>query len=193
VDKTTLVRSDLETRGQIQAALSRAKIPVTLIEVDYIPHLDEWQIFVGTPLYDTKGPAVAVSRVIKALQDMGIYKEFPIRRVFVKSPHDPSIQALEAEVRQTTEGAIHVLALHSDSGDRDGPYSVIFSPFTGPGGAVPSRRFAHSDQLRTFLEEEIGVPRSRVDDAMSEIRQKGSSSIFHVQLTRREAKRLGLA
>jgi hypothetical protein len=190
MDKATLVRGDLEARGRMLSALSLARVPVSLVEVEYIPQLDEWQIFVGTSLYDSKGPAEANSRVIKALQQMGVYKEFPIRRVFVKSPSDPIIQALEAEVKQTSEGAIHVLALHPH---QDGPYSVIFAPFTGPGGAVPSRRFAHSDELRTFLEEEIGVPRSGVDDALSEIRHKGSASIFHVELTRREAKRLGLA
>jgi hypothetical protein len=32
-----------------------------------------------------------------------------------------------------------------------------------------------------------------VDNALFEIRQRKSASIFHVQLTRREAKRLGLA
>ena len=190
MDKATLVRSDLETRGQIQSALSLAHIPVTLVEVDYIPQLDEWQIFVATPLYDSKGPAEANTRVIRALQSLGIYKNVPIRRVFVKSPSDPSIKALEAEVKVRTEGAIHILAIHPDHGEQ---YSVIFAPFSGPGGAVPSRRFNSRDQLRRFLEGEIGISRSSVDEALNEIRQKASTSIFHVQLTRREAKRLGLA
>jgi len=190
VDKTALVKADVITRGQIQMALSQAKVPVTLIEVDYVPQLDEWQIFVGTPLYDTKGPATAVSRVIKALQDLGVYKEFPIRRVFVKSPEDPVITALAAEVKAQSEGAIDVFAIKSSHAEH---YSVIFAPFAGPGGAVPSRSFTHADQLRTFLEDEIGIPRSAVDDALFEIRHRGSASIPHVQLTRREAKHLGLA
>jgi hypothetical protein len=190
VDKTALVRSDLETRGQIQTALSLAKVPVTLVEVDYIPQLEEWQIFVGTSLYDTKGPAAAVSRVIKALQDLGIYKEFPIRRVFVKSPNDPLIKALEAEVKAQTEGAIEIFAIQSTHGER---YSVIFAPFIGPGGAVPSRRFNGLDELKLFLEDAVGIRRSSVEEALREITHKGSASIFPVQLTRREAKRLGLA
>ncbi|HEV3513684.1 MAG TPA: hypothetical protein VGS05_18385 [Candidatus Sulfotelmatobacter sp.] len=160
-----------------------------MVEVDYIPQLDEWQIFVGTPLYDTKGPAEANSRVIKALQSLGIYRDIPIRRVFVKSPNDPTIKALEAEVKGSTEGAIHVVAIGPG---HDGPYSVIFAPFTGPGGAVPARRFDTLDQLSRFLEDEIGVSRSAVEDAVSEIRQKGAASVFHVQLTRREVRRLRL-
>ncbi len=190
MDKTTLVRSDLETRGRIQNALSVAQIPVSLVEVDYIPQLGEWQIFVGTPLYDTKGPAEANARVIKALQTLGIYKDVPIRRVFVKSPSDPSIRALEAEVKGQTEGAIHILAIQGNHAE---PYSVIFAPFSGPGGTVPSRRFDSPDQLRAFLEDAVGIPPSSVEEALAEIGHKGSASILHVQLTRREAKRLGLA
>lgn len=176
--------------GQIQGALSLARVPVSLVEVDYLPQLEEWQIFVATPLYDTKGPAEASSRVIKALQTRGIYKDVPIRRVFIKSPTDPVVKALESEVKLRTEGAIHILALHAD---RQAPYSVIFSPFSGPGGAVPSRRFNNTQQLRQFLEDEVSISRSSVEEALLEVRHKGSASIFHVQLTRREAKRLGLA
>ena len=190
MDKTTLVRSDLETRGQVQNALSLAHVPVSLVEVDYIPQLGEWQIFVATPLYDSKGPAEANSRVIKALQDLDIYKDVPIRRLFVKSPNDPSIKALEDEVRVRDEGAIHILSIHVD---RKEQYSVIFAPFAGRGGAVPSRRFANENQLQSFLQDQVGISRSAVEDALREVQHKGSASIFHVQLTRGAAKRLGLA
>ncbi len=37
-------------------ALSRRKIPVTLFDWTYIPQLEEWQIVVATPWYDSKGP-----------------------------------------------------------------------------------------------------------------------------------------
>ena len=191
MDKTTLVRSDLETRGRIQNALSLAGIPVSLVEADYIPQLDEWQIFVATSLYDSKGPREANSRVFKAFQNAGIYQDLPIRRVFVKSPSDPSVKNLEAEVKIRTEGAIHILAYTRLNHEQE--YSVIFAPFAGPGGAVPSRRFDDHHQLRAFLEDDVRISRSSVDEAFVEIKNKGSASIFHVQLTRREAKRLGLA
>jgi hypothetical protein len=191
VDKTTLVRSDLDTEGRVLNALSLAKVPATLVDLDYVPQLDEWQLVIATPLYDEKGPREAYSRVIKALQDVGIYEAVPIRRVFLKSPTDPSVKALEAEVKVKTEGAIHILEFarsnHTDQ------YSVIFAPFSGPGGAVPSRRFDGRSQLRTFLEDELGISHSSVDEAFGELQRKGSASIFNVQLTRREAKRFGLA
>jgi hypothetical protein len=190
VDKTAVVRSDLETRGLIQNALSLAAIPVTLVDVDYIPQLGEWQIFVATPLYDSKGPKEANRRVIKAFQDVGVYQGVPIRRVFVKSPNDSTVKELEAAVKEKREGAIHILESSRSKSER---YSVIFAPFAGPGGAVPSRRFDSLENLRAFLEEEIGVSRSSVDEAFSDIRREHSASIFNVHLTRREAKKLFLA
>lgn len=191
MDKTTLVRNDLDARGQIQNALSIAGIPVSLVQVDYVPQLDEWQVFVATPLYDTKGPQEANSRVIRALQDAGVYRGIPIRRLFVKSPTDPFVKALEEEIKGMSEGAIHILAYKR--GTRQEQYSVIFAPFSGPGGSVPSRRFNGPEQLRGFLEDEIGISRSSVDEAFTQLRREGSASIFNVQLTRREARKFALA
>ena len=189
MDKTTLVKSDLDTQGRVLNALSQAKIPASLVDLEFVPYLDEWQLVIATRLYDDKGPQEAYSRVIKALQAVGIYEEIPIRRVSLKSPSDPSVRALEAELKIKTEGAIHIFGLGAQT-DR---YSVIFAPFTGPGGAVPSRRFDGVNPLRTFLEDEVGISRSSVDEAVDELEHKGSASIFYVQLTRREAKKLGLA
>lgn len=191
MDKATLVRSDLEMSGRVQNALSVAGIPITLVDLDYVPQLDELQLFIATPLYDEKGPREAYSRVIKALQDVGIYEDVPIRRIFAKSPTDPSVKTLEAEVKVKTEGAIHILAFTRTN--RTNQYSVIFAPFSGPGGAVPSRKFDGHLQLREFLEDEINISHSSVDEAFDELQRKGSASIFHVQFTRREAKKLHLA
>src|ERR1051326_1196978 len=105
MDKTTLVRSDLDTQGRVLNALSQARIPASLAD------LDEWQLVIATRLFDDKGPQEAYSRVIKALQAVGIYEEIPIRRVSLKSPSDPSVRALEAELKIKTEGAIHIFAL----------------------------------------------------------------------------------
>jgi hypothetical protein len=192
MDKTTVVRSDLDTQGRVLNALSQAKIPASLVDLDYVPQLDEWQLVIATRLYDNKGPQEAYSRVIKALQAVGIYEEIPIRRVFLKSPSDPSVKALEAEVKLKTEGEIYIFVDTLYASADQHSYSVIFAPFSGPGGAIPSRRFDGLNLLQTFLEDEVGISRSSVDDALDELKRKGSAS-FHVQLTRREAKKLGLA
>ena len=106
MDQEVLVRSDIEIRGRILDALNRTGIPVTLCEWQYVPQLGEWQLIVATPWYDGRGPRVTYDRIIKALQQMGVYEDVPLRRVFLKSPSDPIVKQLEIEVKNKTEGVI---------------------------------------------------------------------------------------
>lgn len=191
MDKATLVKSDLDIGGRVLVALSKAKIPVTLCDWNFVPELDEWQLIIATPWYDTRGPREANAKVIAALQQAGIYSDVPIRRLFVRSPQDTLVKSLEREVKAQTEGTIHIVATTTPN---QGPqYSLIFAPFTGPGGALPSKTFFGQEGLRDFLENRLYVSQSEVDQALNELNRKSSASIFHVRLTKREAKNLGLA
>ena len=67
MDKAALVKSDLEAEGRVIEALSRARIPITLVDWNYVPQLDEWQLVVATPWYDSKGPREANRLIINAL------------------------------------------------------------------------------------------------------------------------------
>jgi hypothetical protein len=191
VDKATLVRSDLDIGGQVLVALSRAKIPVTLCDWNYVPELDEWQLIIATPWYDKRGPHEANAKIISVLQDAGIYADVPIRRLFVRSPQDPLVKALEREVKTQTEGTIHIVA--STRQNHSVQYSLVFAPFTGLGGAMPAKHISGPEQLREFLEEYLHIGKSDVDEALTELNRKPSTSIFHVRLTKREARNLGLA
>lgn len=190
MDKAALVGEDRETERLVLGVLTRAKIPVTLFDWDYVGELDEWQLVIATPWYDSKGPREAYSRIIKALEDAGVYRDVPISRVFVKSPEDPLVKALEREVKERREGAIHILG---DKGPHKKQYTVIFAPFTGRGGFVPARHLSGLEELREFLDRRLHIQRSSVEEALAQLARKGSASIFNVQLTSREAKRLGLA
>jgi hypothetical protein len=190
VDKATLVRSDLEIEGRVLTALSLAKIPVTLCELNFVEQLSEWQLVIATPWYDSKGPREAYSRVFQALQQAGVYEDVPTRRLFLKSPNDPLVKVLERDVKQKTEGAIHVRG--DKRSNQEIRYAVIFAPYAGPGGAVPARQFSDAARLRSFLEGDLFISRSTVDEAMSELRRRGSASIFNVQLTRTDLKKLDL-
>jgi hypothetical protein len=189
MDKTALVRSDLEIEGRVLAALSKAKIPVTLCDLNYVEPLQEWQLVIATPWYDSRGPRKSYDRVFQALQDAGIYKDVPIRRLSVTSPADPLVKALERDVKLRT-GTIHIVRSNKAQGYS---YAVTFAPFTGPGGVVPARRFAGSDDLRSFLEDDLYISPSSIDEALLELERKGSASIFNVQLTRKELRKLSLA
>jgi len=192
MDKATLVTRDHQILGRVLEALSRAKIPVTLVDWNYDAEIEEWQLVIGTSLYDSKGPLKTYSRIIEALQQAGIYEEVPMLRVSVLSPDARVVKALAQEVKDQTEGNIHILAHHGKpSHEKD--YSVIFAPFAGTGGAIPAKHITGLAELRKFLEERLHIRKTSVEEALLELARKGDTSIFNVQLTKRERKRLGLA
>ena len=186
MDPKVLVKGDLETEGLVLHALQRTGIPVTLVDWNFVPQLDEWQLIVATPWYDSKGPHSAYSAIVSALQRIGAYEQVPVRRLFVRSPSDPIVLELEREARTRAESSIHI-ARH---GSR---FSVIFAPYTGNGGAVPARVLNTEDELRDFLANLVHLSRRNTEDAIAELSLRSTVSIPNVQLTYRRAKKLGLA
>ena len=191
MDKTTLVRTDEELEGRIMEALSRIKMPITLLRWTFAPEVDEWRLIIATPWYDQKGPLATIRAAFDAFQEAGIYEDIPIRRVFFKSPNDSVVRTLEQESSEESEGTLHLLR---QGGAHDpGEYSVVFAPFVGPGGAVPARRFSRIDELRHILVRTLRIRPRAVDEALEELAQRGSVSIRPVSLKARELKKAGLA
>lgn len=190
MDKATLVRKDVEVEGLVTGALSRQGVPINLVDWQYVPQLDEWQLVIATPLYDKYGPRNANAAVVTALQRERVYTEIPMRRIFVKSPQDPSVRALEKEARTLTEGTMHIVNFGTAT---SGDYSVTYTPYAGRGGPIPGRRFRTLEDLRPFLEDELFIRPSTVEEAFSELQRIRSTSISNVSLTLRQAKKLGLA
>ena len=193
MDKAALVTKDLEVEGLLIAALKHARIPVTAVDWSWVPQIGEWQLIVVTPLYDSKGPRESYSRINKALSLDPVYESIPIptRRLFVKSPEDPLVQGLIRELKLTTEGTIHIVSHSSHNGHVQ--YSTVFAPYLGDGGAIPSTRIKNEADLRSFLEDRVGISPYDVDQALTQLGQKGNASIFNVQLNLRRAKKLNLA
>ena len=191
MDKATLVANDVEAEGLVIAALSRAHIPVTAVEWNWVPELHEWQLVVVSSLHDTKGPREAYARIIEALSHAGVYQNIPIRKLFVKSPDDPFAQELVRELKLTTQGTIHVI--RNTPGVNSPQYSVVFAPYLGDGGAIPSVRLHDDEELRSFLEKRLGISSYEVTQALNQLAQKGNASIFNVQLNLRKARKLNLA
>jgi hypothetical protein len=187
MDKATLVKSDLEAEGRVIEALSRAKIPITLCDWNYVPQLDEWQLVVATPWYDTKGPREANRLILNALVKAGVYEHVPIRRFFVKSPDDPIVMTMVRELKFRTEGSLHIV-MHAPL-----KYSVIFTPYTGAAGAVPSVQFSNDGDLRAFLQNRVGISPDYVDSALAQLASKGNASIPNVQLAAKRVRQLGMA
>jgi hypothetical protein len=188
MDKAALVRSDQEIEGLIMEALSRIKMPVTLLRWTFVPELDEWRLVIATPWYDLKGPLATIRAAFDAFQKAGIYEDVPTRRVFFKSPNDSVVKTLE---RESSEGTIHVLR-ERGSGDA-AEYSVVFAPFLGQGGFIPEKRFPGTQELRTFLVGTLRIRQRLVEEALEELEHTRSAAIYPISLTERELKRAGLA
>ena len=190
MDKDTLVASDVEIEGAVIAALSRARIPVTAVDWTWVSQLGEWQLMVVTSLHDTKGPHQTYSRIIAALTDAGVYQSVPIRRLFVKSPEDPLAKRLVQEIRTASEGSVHIIANTTNNGRRQ--YAVVFAPYSGSGGAIPSVRLENDQRLRDFLAKRVGIATYLIDQALSQLATRGSASIFNVRLSLKRARALRL-
>jgi hypothetical protein len=185
--KTALVSlTDAEIQGLVLQALSRTQIPVTFCDWNYVEQLGEAQLIIATPWYDSKGPRAAYSAVIDALLDAGVYEEIPIRRVYLKSPRDPLIRALEQEGGEAPEGFLHILR------HRDGSYSLVFAPLSGPGGPVPAKDFSGKDEAQEFLKDKLPLSPRAVEEAFLEVAQYGSSAIV-ARLKLSQLRRWGLA
>ena len=192
MDKTALVGADRETIARVMDALSASTIPVTFCDWNYDPQLDEWQLVIATPWYDSKGPRSAISQIIGAMQKAEIYKKVPMLRVYVRSPRDPIVRELEREAKGgQKEGMIHIVE-HRKRG-ADSEYSVMFAPYSGRGGSLAARRFSGLQALREFLEDKLWINPSSVEEALSEIRYRGNASIERVMLSPKKLKQFGLA
>jgi len=189
--KAILVRrTDPEIQGLVMEALSRTQMPVTFCDWNYVEQLDETQLIIATPWYDSKGPRTAYSAVIDALQGAGIYEEIPLRRVYLKSPSDLLVKMMEREAQEAPDEGFLNLLHH-----KDGSYSVVFAPLTGLSGSgspVPARHFSESDEAGQFLLNELHLSPRDVEKAFLEARQHRIGSIV-TRLTESQLRRSGLA
>jgi hypothetical protein len=191
MDKAVLVkRTDLEIQGLVMDALSRTQIPVSLCDWYDVPQLGEAQLVIATPWYDSKGPLTSYSAVVNALQKAGVYEEIPMRRVFLKSPSDPLVKAMEQEAKEKSGGFLHLLR-HTGPQKHES-YSVLFMPHAGGGGAVPARHFSGKEETEAFLLNRLRLRRSSVEEGFEEVEQQGSS-VIPVRLTMRQLRTSGLA
>ena len=109
----------------------------------------------------------------------------------MKSPEDPIAQKLMEELKRTAEGSIHIV--RSTTADGAPEYTLVFAPYVGSGGPIPSKRLAGNVDLRLFLEKRVGIDQYVVDQAIAELSKRRSATIFNVQLSLRRAKNLNLA
>jgi hypothetical protein len=186
MDKETLVENDFEVEGAVVSALSRAQIPVTAVDWKWVSELGEWQLIVVTRLHDQDGPNAAYRQILDALSKAGWYNSFPIRRLFVKSPQDPVAQALVQELKHNVEGSVHINRRLNE------PYTVVFAPYLGTGGAIPSIERSSERDLRDFLAKKLDIPPYKIDSALRRLEDNGNTTILEVRQPMKKLRHLGL-
>jgi hypothetical protein len=188
MDQAILVKSDRDIGAKVIEALGHRRIPVSVWDWTYVPQLEEWQLVIATPWVDQKGLGTSYRALIGALQKANIYSEVPMRRLFLKSPKDPSVKEIEREIKGRKEGFLHIIK-HSRHNEKD--YSLLFAPTVTQDGAAPIKSFSDLESLKAFLSGELKLGMSRVEDALQEAGRTGASSIYPVMLTTRQIKKLG--
>ena len=189
MDTTALVnKRDGVIEGLIMEALSRIKMPVTLLRWNSVPEMEEPQLIIATPWYDLKGPRATWDAAIDAFQKAGVYESLPIRRIFFMSPNDSRVKSLEEPF---SEGWLHLMRGAGSGGTEE--YAVFFAPLVGSEGSIPARHFSRLEELRNFLVGTLHVRPRSADDALEELNGTRSATISPVSLTVRELKRAGLA
>jgi hypothetical protein len=112
-------------------------------------------------------------------------------KLYVKSPDDPYAKDLVRQLKFVKEGSIHIVK--NLATPQQPKYAVVFAPYLGSGGPIPSVHLLDDQAMRDFLEKRLGISSYEVDRAISELGRKRSTSIFNVQLNLRQARRLNLA
>jgi hypothetical protein len=212
---TALVdKNSIDLGRKVIAALSRAGIPVTVGLWAFASQSEEWQLTIATPLVDELGPLAAYGKVQKALQKTGVEDEFPLRRIFLRSPKDRVLRLLQKEsrvwgredyrlVNASIEGSFvedaylyaGFIQINQRQRKTNSPvYDVFYAPYDGPRGMVPDPKIIQgSDRLRYFLKNILHMSEGAVESALRDLDERGSTTVPNVELKNKDLRRLGLA
>jgi hypothetical protein len=210
----TLVNSDIDIGRRIVAALTRAAIPVTVYLWAFVPQLQEWQLIIGTPLVDSKGPLAAYGEVNRALRKEGLFDDVPLRRIFLRSPNDRALKSLQKQSESVPQeafrvvnepiagnfvedaylygGSIFIVRAGSLRPNRREYYSVMYTPRSGQRTPAPPLRLEKIEDVRRFLEQKLHLDTHATDLQLEKLRAN-QSVLIPVALTTAQLRVLGLS
>jgi hypothetical protein len=203
-----LVDRDLEIGRRVLAALTRAGVSVSVAFWAYVPQIEEWQLFIATPLIDSEGYHAAYDRVLRALRSGGFNGDFPWRRIFLRSPKDNVLKSLEKASKASPKEAIRVvneeiggrfvedayiygtaIVIESENTPRGNPsaYYVTYAPYSGSG--EPTWIVTGLDHLRKLLSM-LHISAEDAETALHDLSGKKRTSIPNVRLRAQDLRRL---
>lgn len=208
-----LVDRDIEIGRRILVALSKAGVAVSVAFWAYVPQVNEWQLFIATPLVDAKGNRAAYDQVLRALQNAGINGDLPWRRIFLRSPKDNVLKSLEKRSKAAPDevfrvvnneiggrfvedaylyvGTIFIVKAGSSRPNQREFYSAIYSPQSSMRAPARPLRFETIEEIRGFLENDLHLDTHRVDLEIEKLKA-GQSVRIPVSLSAAQLSRLGL-
>jgi hypothetical protein len=200
----TLVDRDLDIGRRILNALAKANIRVNIAFWAYGPQIGESQLFIATPLVDSRGSKSAYEQVLRTLHNAGMDPELPWRKIFLRSPKDPVLKDLEDQTSDS--GPIEIMEVENVPRGDPSSYYVTYAPY--PGGTfrilnVPvGDRFVEDayvygttwcisglEHLKELLSK-LHVDRDAQELTFKELSAKKKAVIPNVQLRVRDFKRL---
>lgn len=122
-----LVDKDLDIGREIIKALA-GHIPVTVAFWAYVPESSEWQLFIATPLVDSKGPKGAYQEVFDVLHDAKMDPYLPWRKLFLRSPKDPVLNNLDKQ--RGLRGSIEITVSENIPTGSQSGYYVTYVPYS---------------------------------------------------------------
>jgi hypothetical protein len=199
-----LVDRDLDIGRKILGALANARVTVNIAFLAYVPQISEWQLFIATPLVDSKGPRSAYEQVLRILRDAGMDPELPWRRIFLRSPKDPILKAIENQTSDT--GPVEIVESDNIPGGTPSAYYVTYAPEPSGtfrilnvpvGGAFIEDAYLYGatwlvtglDHLRTLLSK-LHVRQDAQEAAIRELSARKRALIPNVRVRVRDFRQL---
>ena len=201
-----LVNKDLEIGRRILGALADAHIPVSVAFWANVSESGEWQLFIATPLVDSKGPKSAYEQVLQTLHDKDMDQYLPWRRILLRSPKDPVLKSLEKQTEITT-GSIEIMEIANIPRGTSNVYYITYAPYSTETYRILNEsvgdRFVEDayvygkmwatrglDGLREWLSKFLHLDHDTVEAAIEVVSAKKAVSIPNVQLQPRDLRRL---
>ena len=95
-----LVENDIEFGARLVEKLESHRFPLTAAFWLYLDDIDEWRLFIVSPLVSERGPRLAHTQVTQSLYDLAYDAKkpmhAPMERIFLVSPNDSRYKQVKA-------------------------------------------------------------------------------------------------
>ena len=99
MDKTALVKENIENGEKLIEALDNTEFKVNAALWFYLADSDAWRLIIASPFEEEKGPKEAYSFVREELVKLSIHPELSLKDISIVSPKDNLINLLKKAIK----------------------------------------------------------------------------------------------